>query len=256
MSSKTARMPAPGVDRVSPAPPVRRPAATGSERIAAWRRWEMTSLLESEPDSIDRRLQIEIVAEPPVERDLGRMDEELARLRHDAEQAGRAQGREQGYAEGRAQGQSEGYAAGLAAARDVAERLGTLAQALPAALHRVESEIAGDLVTLALDVARQVVRRAFAADPGLILAVVRDLLLNAPAMNDAPRLVLHPDDVALVQQHLAHDLEAAGWLICGDETLTRGGCRVDAASGELDATLEARWEQVAATLGQNRTRTG
>ncbi|HEY9447557.1 MAG TPA: FliH/SctL family protein, partial [Burkholderiales bacterium] len=70
------------------------------------------------------------------------------------------------------------------------------------------------------------------------------------------RLVLHPDDVALVQQHLAHDLEAAGWLICGDETLTRGGCRVDAASGELDATLEARWEQVAATLGQNRTRTG
>jgi flagellar assembly protein FliH len=62
--------------------------------------------------------------------------------------------------------------------------------------------------------------------------------------------MLHADDVALVREYLGDDLQAAGWTMLSDASITRGGCRVQAASGELDATLETRWERVAAALGR------
>ena len=96
------------------------------------------------------------------------------------------------------------------------------------------------------------VRQALPVEPQPILALVRELLHAEPALNGTPRLLLHADDAVLVQQYLADDLQVAGWRIRTDLTITRGGCRVHAASGSLDATLETRWERVAAALGRNQ----
>nr|MBP9956812.1 flagellar assembly protein FliH [Pseudomonas sp.] len=36
----------------------------------------------------------------------------------------------------------------------------------------------------------------------------------------------------------------AGWQLQPDELVSRGGCRVNSASGELDATWESRWDSL------------
>ena len=177
-----------------------------------------------------------------------RIDEaELAELRLQAQKAGEAEGRAQGHA----QGLLEGHAKGLAAVQAQAAQLQALALALPAALQLAQNSVADDLLALALDIARQVLGQALAAEPQAILAVVHELLQAEPSLSGAPQLLLHPDDAALVKELLADDLKAAGWRVRLDAQIARGGCRVTAHSGERDATVQARWERVSAALARH-----
>ena len=224
------------------------------ERMTAWQRWEMAAFLDPAPSVAEQEPEaMQIEPEPEPEPELQQIEPvllideaELERLRLEAQRSGELEGRRLGYA----QGHTEGYSAGRAAAQNDAEHLRTLAAALPNALRGAERDIAEDLLSLALDVAGQVLRQALVTNQQAILAVVRELLCAEPALSGSPRLILHADDVALVRKYLGDDLQAAGWAMLSDASITRGGCRVQAASGELDATLETRWERVAAALGR------
>ncbi len=219
------------------------------ERITAWQRWEMAAF--TEPNSTIAELEPEPEPVEPVLQQIEPVllidEAELERLRLEAQRAGEIEGRQLGYT----QGHAEGCSAGRAAAQNETERLRTLVNALPNALRSAERDIAEDLLSLALDIAGQVLRQSLAVDPQAILVVVRELLRTEPALSGAPRLLLHADDVALVRKYLGDDLQTAGWALLSDATIMRGGCRVQAASGELDATLETRWERVAAALGRS-----
>ena len=259
MSSKTS-LSGFSTGKFMPDEPAARPATKANASQTAWQRWEMTSFSEKlQPQAVkaipapwdgvtDRR-----AARPPEPllepiKPVPLIDEaELARLRLEAQKAGEAEGYEKGYA----LGQTQGHAAGLAAVQAQAAQLQALTQALPAALRMAETSVADDLLALALDIARQVLGQALTAEPQAILAVVHELLQAEPALSGTPQLHLHPDDAALVKEHLADDLKAAGWRLRADAHITRGGCRVLATSGEKDATLETRWERVAATLARN-----
>lgn len=218
--------------------------------LSAWQRWEMDTLIEPTPPTSTARPAIapaEMAPSPVLIHAA-----ELAQLRREArtagESEGRREGRVKGHAEGLAEGRAEGLAAGLAAASAHAEQLRALATSLPEAMRRAESELADALMTLALDVARQVVHRTLRAEPEWVLPLVQDLLHAEPALQGEPRLLLHPDDVALVKSSLGNELQSAGWQVRADETISRGGCRVQSASGEVDASLEMRWKSVTAAL--------
>ena len=214
----------------------------------AWQRWEMASL--AKPKAAARG-----AAAPPADAPqpvrTPRDDLELERLRREARDAGALEGHRDGWAQGHAEGLAAGLAAGQAQAQAQTEQLRALAAALPEALGRVDAEIAESLLALALDVARQVVHRSVRTEPDCILPLVQDLLHAEPTLQGEPRLLLHPDDLALVENALGTELQAAGWQVRGDETITRGGCRVQAATGAKDATLETRWGRVAAAFGRS-----
>ncbi|MEO8022681.1 flagellar assembly protein FliH [Polaromonas sp.] len=217
------------------------------DRIAAWKRWEMTSFTHEAPFPPSQVQAIpDAVPEPPSA--APKIDEaDLDRLRLEAQMAGEKTGYEQGYA----QGQAEGHAAAMAAVHEQARQLRALTLSLPPALHLAEGGVADDLLALAMDLARQVLGRALTADPQAMLAVVHELLQAEPALVGSPQLFLHPDDAQLVSEHLAEELLAIGWRIRPDANILRGGCRVMASSGERDATLETRWDRVAAALARN-----
>ncbi len=211
------------------------------ELMSAWQRWEMNSIKALPLGGGAPTKAAPAGAPGPVQA----IDEaELVRLRLQAQQAGRAEGQREGYA----LGQAEGYAAGLKQAQEQAQALGSLLQSLPTALRAAEQEVADDLLALARDIARQMVRQELTTEPRHILTLVRELLRTEPALGGTPRLLMHVDDAALVQQHLADELHAAGWRIRTDLSIQRGGCRVHAAAGALDATLETRWERVTAAF--------
>ncbi|AMO93952.1 flagellar assembly FliH family protein [Collimonas fungivorans] len=222
--------------------------------MSAWQRWEMADM-QLATGTADAEAPAALVAEPALvelEPKLLIDEIELQRLRQQAQEDGASAGLRQGHAEG----WQEGYRAGLETAQNEAGSLRALSLAMPDALRQAEKELADDLLTLALDIAQQVVRQALAVEPQLILAAVRELLQTEPALSGTPRLLLHADDMALVQQYLAEDLQAAGWLLRSDPAIARGGCRVQASSGELDATMETRWQRVAAALGRTRPQPG
>ncbi len=212
-------------------------------RLSAWQRWEMGSL-EEDMGAAAGSTSIEAPPAPRVDPAALAREAELERLRFEARATGEAEGRREGWAQGHAEGHAEGLAAGLAAASAHAEQLRMLAAALPAALQRAEGELGQAIVALALDVARKVVHRTLQTEPEWVLALAQDLLHTEPALQGEPRLLLHPDDVALVKNSLGNELQAAGWQVRADDSLGRGSCRVRSASGEMDASLETRWKRV------------
>lgn len=244
-SKQTAAAPASRARLAAAYAPARPAAAKPS--LSAWQRWEMGTL-ESEDAAHDN---VQALVVPRVDPEALARDNELSRLRLQARAEGRTEGHREGLAKGRAEGHAEGLATGLAAASAHAEQLRALAATLPAALRRAESELADAILTLALDVARQVVHRTLRAEPEWVLPLVQDLLHAEPALQGEPRLLLHPDDVALVKSSLGNELQIAGWQVRPDDTLARGGCRVQSASGEMDASLETRWKSVTAALSRD-----
>ena len=194
------------------------------EELSAYQRWELGSLSEphTPPKSIDATTQ-------------ARLDE----AERDAEQKAHRSGYSAGYAEGRSAAASE------------LERLQALLNATQLAVAEVEQGFASDVLDLAIDLARQVIRAELFARREALLPVVREALacLHETAVN--PKLLLHPSDVELVRAHLGEELRVGNWQIMEDHLIEPGGCRVNSVHGDTDATLATRWKCVLASLGRS-----
>ncbi|WP_302139209.1 flagellar assembly protein FliH [Halomonas alkalicola] len=225
----------------------------GREGEVPWQRWEMGELPQA------RRAA---GSAPPSPEETARRkaafqrQAELRALQDSAREEARQEGHREGYQAGQAEGFQAGLAEGLeqgrAQAREELERqlretltpLLPLAASFGEALQELDQVLAEELVELALATGRQLAGEALKARPKQVLEIVRGLLHTEPGMSGKPRLWLHPRDHALVEEYLGQELAAAGWVLQPDDQVTRGGCRVTSASGELDATWESRWAAV------------
>lgn len=152
----------------------------------------------------------------------------------------------------RAQAQEQGLGAGREAARtEAAELLFQLAQALEelgAARAALQRQAERGAVHLALAVAERVVAREVAADPDLILEVVRETLGQ---LDQPERLTLrvHPEAVARIDPAaIAAQAGTESVAVVPDAAISPGGCRVETGLGELDARMETRLEEMARAL--------
>lgn len=146
------------------------------------------------------------------------------------------------------QAHDEGYRAGLAQARDDQQRLATLVDGVAQSVARMEREMAQTLVKVAVDLARQIVRESIAVRPELLVPIVNDALAGIARTVDPGALYVHPSDLPLVQERLGDALAHAGWRPFADDEIERGGCRLEFAGGQVDATIATRWTRVMAQL--------
>ncbi|MDD5241197.1 MAG: flagellar assembly protein FliH [Sulfuricella sp.] len=195
------------------------------ERLSAYQRWELNSLDESEPEPVG------LPPEPTVPLPTA---EEVENIQRQAHQEGYAAG----YQEGKERVDSE-----LA-------RLMQLASTLEGALSRFDEDLMQSLLTLSLDVAKQMIREALRVRPELALPAVREAVNSLPQASQHPHIKLHPDDAALVRSLMADELSHFQWKLIEDSRIERGGCRVETANSEVDATMGNRWERVLAALGR------
>src|SRR5512135_1850237 len=152
----------------------------------------------------------------------------------------------------RAEGYAEGMAAGRTEGEQACGRMKQLAESFSSTLDNLDFRLADMVLELALDVARQVVAGELAARPERILDVVNLALRQMAETSREARLLLNPDDAALVRPHLDQVLDKNRLRIVEDVRIVRGGCLIETAQGDLDATLPARWRQVVQVLGSNQ----
>ena len=168
----------------------------------------------------------------------------LAQARAEAERL-RAEAKKAGFDQGHAEGLRQA-ADDVQQIRSVLARLNTLAEDL-------EQGVANDVLSLSLELAKQIVRQSLRVKPELVLAVIRDATKTFPELGDGPRLILHPADAAIVRAVVAEDAEmaAANWVLMGDARLERGSCKFQNATTEIDATRDNRWRRIVASLGRD-----
>lgn len=151
----------------------------------------------------------------------------------------------------RAEGYAEGVAAGRAEIEANAVRMRQLAESFSSTLDNLDFRLADMVLELALDVARQVVAGELSVRPERLLDVVNLALKQMAETSRESRLLLNPDDAALVRPHLEGVLDKSRLRIVEDARIVRGGCLIETSQGDLDATLPARWRQVVQVLGSN-----
>lgn len=171
--------------------------------------------------------------------------EQLERIHQAAQHEGHAAG----YAAGYAAGHETGNEAGRERAASETAKLQDLLSSFQQALARAHQTIANDLLTLSLDVAKQMIREALLVKPEVVFAVVRESIQQESAFSQPLQLYLHPDDAVLVREHLNHELNDCTVRV--DAKLERGDCRIKTGNSQVDATLATRWQRISQALGQN-----
>lgn len=210
------------------------------EQQTPWQRYEMASFGDNRPTAM-ARAAAEKAARAALQRQLS---EQIAHSRQQA--------RDEGYAEGHAEGFAAGHAEGLAQGRldAVEERHQMLAllAGLTAELARANETVSKDVLALALDVAKAMLKAALPIKPELVLPAVEDAMRHLPTVQPPALLQLHPDDFTLVQAQIGDGLAAGGWRLQQDPAIERGGCRIETGTNQVDAEIGTRWQRIAAAL--------
>ncbi len=160
-----------------------------------------------------------------------------------------------------ARAREEGHGAGLEAGRREAEgllqaerdALRALSNGLAQLVNDFEQSLANDVLSLSLELTKLIVRQSVKVKPDLVLSAVREAVASLPGVDLQTTIHLHPNDAALLRRLAENDktLRELPWKIVEDTQLERGGCRLDTATTEVDATLETRWRRVIAALGRD-----
>jgi flagellar assembly protein FliH len=150
---------------------------------------------------------------------------------------------------GRAQGQTEGQAAERRVKADHGTKVGALLDQLRARFDELQRDGGDALLDLAFTIARQVVRREISVQRDALLPVAREAVSMIADQHAHPRIFLNPQDFSFLRADFDADGLFKGCRFIADARVARGGCRVETAQGEIDATLATRWERVLAALG-------
>lgn len=219
------------------------------DQLGDIRRWELESL-DDRLLNLDSNDQADFV-EQEVEHFSWPTAEEIEAIQQQAHDEGLAAGREEGYAAGREEGYRSGYGEGREKSLAELDRLKHMMAALDEALAQFERELGADVLALSVAIARQITRNALNFRPEALLPVIREAIAGLPQPNQHPRLILHPDDAALVRSLMEDELSQLHCRLSEDSHVERGGCRVKTETSEVDATLQGRWDRVMAALGRN-----
>lgn len=168
-------------------------------------------------------------------------------------------GHQRGYAKGLQKGHEQGYVEGSRAledfrsreAADAAQHMQKIVASFKGEMATLESQLASDLVSLAIDIARQVLRDELRLRPDALLPAATEALRALGEGASRMEFRVNPADAGLLREHLDHQALNAGWKLQPDPSIMPGGCRIDADTGVADATFEARWQAVMSSLGRD-----
>ncbi len=164
------------------------------------------------------------------------------------QEAGFSTGKEEGYAVGVAEGQVKGLEQGIETGLEQGKEqidatigylkdiIATFTQPLQEIDHRVHDE----LLALAVSITEKVILQHIEAHPENILVLVQESIQQLPVNQRKGIIYLHPDDMAIVQEHLTL---SENWQCVEDVQLQRGGCRIETEFSSIDMRLEKRFQE-------------
>lgn len=169
----------------------------------------------------------------------------LEQVRTDAFAEGQAQGHAQASLEW--QQRLDDYIAQQGA--EAAQRVEAIVRGFQMRLDQLQQTAAQDVLELASEIARQVVRRELQADTQALLPVVREALSMLSVDSGTATVRLNPQDHALLEAALQQQPTAQRVQWVADASVAPGGCLVEQAGMVIDGSLDKRWQRAIAPLG-------
>lgn len=191
---------------------------------------------------------IEEITEPVTIKPL--TAQQLQEITEEAEREGRERGYQEGYQQGASAGEGKGLKLGehkayeetKAELEEKMQHLNNLVKALHEPVEQQDSALEHQLVEMAIQFAKHLINKELSVDPSSLFKLVERAVASLPAGSDHLRLYLHPDDLELVQEAFAN--HGHQWRFFTDDTLSRGGCRVESEQSLVDFSIEKRLTQM------------
>ncbi|MBS7351312.1 MAG: flagellar assembly protein FliH [Comamonas sp.] len=177
------------------------------------------------------------------------LQELLEQTRQEAFNEGLEQGQEQGQEQTHKEWQEHFAEFQQNQGQEVAQRLAQVVQQAQGGIAQLQQQVAPDLLQLACDIARQVVRQELRTNPQALMPVVREALDMLGAETKPAVVRLHPADWQVLESHLraAMPNPKIEWL--ADASVQPGDCLVQSQGAQVDGSLEKRWQRAVAALG-------
>lgn len=205
------------------------------EEIGAVDSWHFSSM--DEPDNSERAALVPRTEESSEER--------LSEIRQHAYNEGFAHGHSAGGQEVR--DALEGPL--RKTAEETAVRMGVLLQGITDQVLSSEQKISREILELACDLARQIVRQDLTVNTKALRPVIGEAL-ELIVDDGLPTTVrMNPHDLAIMHDALQETLGDNAPEFGGDANISPGGCVVQSASTSVDATIEKRWSRTIGNLG-------
>jgi len=208
--------------------------STPKEEQTAYQRWEMSAFSETEANSSfsPKRSSSASAAASGI-------SEALEGVRKEAY----------------TKGMQEGFTVGMAKAKEYMvqeqQQFLNIAAGFEKALEAADQKIEEELLALALDVAKMMLKTKLNADPEVILPVVRDAIHYLPHVEKPAIILVHPEDARILRDQLGEELAEQAWQIQEDTNIERGGCLVETGGNQIDASNVTRWKRISDALSQS-----
>lgn len=151
-------------------------------------------------------------------------------------------------------GMQEGFVVGMAQAREQAQlerqQFLQLMESFKVATEQSDEAIADDLLSLALDLAKVMLKTKLNVDPAAIIPVVVDAIHYLPHVQKPARILVNHEDAHVLREYLGEELSSQDWQILEDSSIERGGCLVETGANQIDATNTMRWKRITEALSK------
>ena len=146
----------------------------------------------------------------------------------------------------------EGYQAGIDMAQADIEALRNSISAFYSAKQEVFDSIAPDILEIALDIAKKIIKKEVSENPDIILDNIKEILKGLSKEETKIMLKVNPAQAALLKQKVPESVTEAGLeakvMIIPDENTMEGGCLVTTTNGVIDATIETQIDIISEAL--------
>jgi flagellar assembly protein FliH len=169
-------------------------------------------------------------AQPALERDENAQQERV-RIEQEAHH--------RGFTEGKAIGRQQAGAE----LQSVLDQLGKSLASLASLRSRIREEAEGDLLKLAITIARRVLHRELTLDPESIEGLIR-VALDKLQSRELCRVRVHPDQEQAIRKSLERFANSQKVELITDSSLQCGDVLFETAHGNLDASIESQLGEI------------
>lgn len=211
-------------------------ATIPKEKQTAYQRWELSSFA-SDPALERKNLGVVKKVEPDPQE-----TKKLADILENVRKEGFTKGMQEGFAVGMEQAQAQ--------IQEERENMLALIHGFDDALQKMDEHISEDILALALDIAKAMLKTKLQVNPEVVIPIVRDAIRYLPHLQSPGRVMVNPEDAKLLRQYMDDELKEYRWQIQEDSSVERGGCIVDTQANQIDATNSTRWRRITDALSQ------
>jgi len=150
---------------------------------------------------------------------------------------------EEAYQRGFAEGKNVGQQQAKAELQPVLDQLGKSLAALSSLRSRIRSEAEGDLLKLAISIARRVLHRELTLEPESIEGLIR-VALEKLQSRELCRIRVHPDQEGTIRNALERFSNSQKVELVADSSMQCGDVIFETAHGNLDASIESQLREI------------